>query len=300
MAFGTKKDTRIAWRRVEASSLDLKGIKVAIVGGTSGLGRALSRLMALRGASAIVVGQTFRDAGVPGIKFMKADLSLMREAKRVGEALPAETLDIVIFTTGIFAGPKRETTADGIERDLAVSYLNRLVILREIAPRLGKARNGARTKPRVFVMGFPGTGQAGTLDDLNAEKSYKAMPVHMNTVAGNEVLVLDAAQRYPHLTVFGLNPGLHKTDIRKNFWGDTLKSRFMEWMIGLFTAGPEAYAQRIVPLVVAPDLEAHSGAMFDQKGNAILPSPKLTDASYRKAFIAASEALVTRAGVRLS
>jgi hypothetical protein len=42
MAFGTKKDTRITWRRVEASSLDLKRINVAIVGGTGGLGRALA------------------------------------------------------------------------------------------------------------------------------------------------------------------------------------------------------------------------------------------------------------------
>ena len=97
-----------------------------------------------------------------------------------------------------------------------------------------------------------------------------------------------------------MNPGLHKTDIRKNFWGDSLKSRFMEWMIGMFTPSPETYAQRVVPLAVIPDLEAHSGAMFDHHGNAILPSPRLTDASYRKAFIAASEALVTRAGVRLS
>jgi hypothetical protein len=225
--------------------------------------------MASRGASVIVVGQTFRDAGVPGIEFMKADLSLMREAKRIGEALPAETLDIVIFTTGIFAGPKRETTADGIERDMVVSYLNRLVILNEIAPRLGNARTAARMKPRVFVIGYPSTGQAGNVDDLNAETSYKAMPVHMNTMAGNEVLVLEAAQRYPHLAVFGLNPGLHKTDIRKNLFGDTLKSRLMERMIGLFTATPETYAQRIVPLLVSPDLETHSGAMFDQKGNAI-------------------------------
>jgi NAD(P)-dependent dehydrogenase (short-subunit alcohol dehydrogenase family) len=300
MTFGTRKDKRIAWRRVDASSLDLEGIKVAIVGGTAGLGRAISRLMASRGARVIVVGQTFRDAGAPGIEFMRADLSLMREASRVGVALPAETLDIVIFTTGIFAGPKRETTADGIERDLAVSYLNRVVILRELAPRLGTARTAARMKPRVFVMGFPGTGQAGVVDDLNAEKSYRAFPAHMTTVAGNEVLVLDAARRYPHVAVFGLNPGLQKTGIRKNFWGDGLTSRFMEWMIGLFTPGPETYAQRIVPLLVSPDLEAHSGAMFDQKGNAILPSPKLTDASYQKAFMAASEALVMRGGVRLS
>lgn len=156
-------------------------------------------------------------------------------------------------------------------------------------------------KPRIFVMGYPGIGQAGTLDDLNADKSYSAFPVHMNTVAGNEMLVLDAATRYPHATFFGLNPGLHRTDIRKNLLGDTLKSRLVEWMIGLLTASPETYARRIAPLIVSPDLEAHSGAMFDQKGNAILPSPQLTDPSYVKAFIAASEALVAaRANVRLA
>jgi hypothetical protein len=106
----------------------------------------------------------------------------------------------------------------------------------------------------------------------------------MNTVAGNKVLVLDAAQRYPDVTVFGLNPGLHKTDIRKNLWGDTLKSRFIEWAIGLFTATPETYAERIAPLVVSPDLDALSGTMFDQKDNAILPSLPLTDASYRRSL----------------
>jgi hypothetical protein len=45
----------------------------------------------------------------------------MREARRVAAALPAEPLDLVIFTTGIMAGPKREVTAEDIERDMAVS-----------------------------------------------------------------------------------------------------------------------------------------------------------------------------------
>jgi hypothetical protein len=41
--------------------------------------------------------------------------------------------------------------------------------------------------------------------------------------------------------------------------------------------------------------------MFNQKGDAILPSPKLMDAAYVTAFIAASEALVAaRANVRVS
>ena len=295
------KDKSIAWHRIAPSRLDFKGMRIAIVGGTGGIGRALSRFMAARGANVIVVGQTFRDSDVSGIEFVKADLSLMREAERVGKALPAETLDIVIFTTGIFAAPKRQETAEGIERDMAVSYLSRLVILREIVPRLGKSRPTARMKPRVHIMGYPGTGQAGTPDDLNAEKSYRAFAVHMNTVAGNEMLVLDAAKRYPNVTFFGLNPGLIKTNIRDNFFGkDTLKSRFLEWMIGLMTPSPETYVERLAPLLVSPDLEEHSGAMFDRKGNAILPSPKLADASYTNAFIAASETLVSRANVRVA
>lgn len=46
----------------------------------------------------------------------------------------------------------------------------------------------------------------------------------------------------------------------------------MESIIGLFTPSPEAYAERITPLLISPDIEAHSGAMFNQQGLAILSS----------------------------
>jgi len=256
--------------------------------------------MASRGATVTVVGQTFRDADVPGINFIKADLSLMREAKRLGEFLPAETLDMAIFTAGIFAAPKRQETAEGLERDMAVSYLSRLVILREIATRLGIQRPAGQTKPRVFVMGFPGVGQTGTLEDLNAEKSYGAMKVHMNTVAGNEMLVLESVKRYPNANFYGLNPGIIKTDIRSNFMGHN-KALFglIEGLIGLLTPSAEAYADKIVPLLVAPDLEGHSGVHFNKTGDAILPSPGLTD-SHVKTFLAASERLIARIGVSVA
>jgi len=291
-----KLDQRVKWHRADDAGQNFRGWRVAVIGGTGGIGRAFSRLLASRGAHVIVVGQTFRDAGTPGIEFIKADLSLMREAKRVAALLPAETLDLVIFTTGIFAAPKRQVTAEGIERDLAVSYLSRQVILRDIAPRLGAHRSDAAgVKPRVFIMGYPGSGQIGTPDDLNAEKSYKAMPAHMNTVAGNEMLVLNAAQRYPHATFFGLNPGLIKTNIRDNFFGkDSLKSRFAETLIGWMTPSADAYAQRIAPLLATPGIDAYSGAMFNAKGQAVLPSSGLTD-TYIRQFMTASEALATRA-----
>lgn len=292
-----KRDKHLIWHRPDAHALDVEGKQIAVIGGTGGIGRALSRHLASLGADVVVVGQTFRDAGVSRITFIQADLSLMREANRVAAELPAETLDMVIFTTGIFAAPQRQETTEGIERDLAVSYLNRLVILRAIAPRLGTQRPNSSVKPRVFLVGFPGAGQIGTSDDLNAEKSYKAMPAHMNTVAGNEMLVLDAAKRYPNATFFGLNPGLIKTNIRDNFFGkDSFKSRVMETLIGLMTPTADAYAKRIVPLLLTPDIEGHSGAMFNNKGQAILPSTGLTDEHIRK-FMAASQALVVRTDI---
>jgi len=293
-----KKNKKVTWQKVDAARLDLKGWKVAAIGGTGGLGRAIAKVLASRGASVTVVGQTFRDEGVAQLEFVKADLSLLREAERVAKALPAEQLDLVLFTTGIFASPKREETAEGLERDMAVSYLNRLVMLRELAPRLGKARSGdrAKWKPRVVSMGYPGAGQGGTLGDLNAERSYSAMTVHMNTVAGNEMLVLDAVKRHPHLTFVGLNPGLIKTNIRDNFFGkDSFKSRFMETLIGWFMPSPEQYAERTTPLLVSPDLEAHSGALFNQKGEAVLPSAKLADGAHVEAFLAESQAQVAKA-----
>jgi NAD(P)-dependent dehydrogenase (short-subunit alcohol dehydrogenase family) len=145
-----KRNRNLTWRRVPGVSLDLSGKQVVVVGGTGGIGRALSRFLAGRGASVVVVGQTFRDADVRGIRFIQADLGLMSEAARVATLLPAETLDLLIFTTGIFAAPQRQETAEGIERDLAVSYLSRMVILQAVAPRLGAQRKDAAQKPRVL------------------------------------------------------------------------------------------------------------------------------------------------------
>jgi len=287
-------DTSFKPQLAPLDSLNLAGKRLVVVGGTDGLGRAISALAASKGADVTVVGRTFRDAGVDRISFVKADLSSMKEAARVGRELRADA-DVVLLTTGIFAAPKREETAEGIERDLAISYLSRLALLREYGPRLVSGRSGAA--PRVFVMGFPGAGNEGDASDLNADRSYDAMAVHMNTVAGNEMLVLDAKRRWPGLAVFGLNPGLIKTGIRSNFLGDgSLKHRLAEFMIGLMMPSAARYAAWMVPLLFAKDLEAHAGKMFGQKANPILPTETL-DGARVAAFMEASEALLVKAGV---
>ncbi len=290
-----KRDTSWNPSEVPISALELNQKRVAIVGGTGGIGRGFAQVLTGRGASVQVVGRTFRDSGNPRIEFILANLESMREAERVGQSLPAEDLDMALLTTGIFAARTRQVTREGLERDLAVSFLSRLVILREIATRLGKNRPHATIKPRIFIWGYPGTGRSGSPGDLNAERSYSMWRVHMNTVVGNELLVLEGAKRYPGVEIFGMSPGILATNIRDNMRKTPGSGGLMEWFISKTNPSPEEYAKRLVPLLFSPDLSGHSGAIFDRKGNPCLPSPRLADARYAQAFLAASEALVTRA-----
>ena len=286
------------WQPSYMQDLRADGMRAAVIGGTSGLGRAITRWLAARGAEVTVVGQTFRDADVERLSFIKADLSLMSEAERIANALPAEQFDLLLFTTGIFSGPHRETTPEGIERDLATSYLNRFVILRALAPRLGTDRAEGMRPVRVFAMAFPGTGQAGNPDDLNSEREYRQMAVHMNTIAANEALVLHTARVHPHLRVFGLNPGIVKTNIRANVFGgnETLRFKIIEAIIGLLRPTAEQYAERLGPVILAPDLDDKSGVHFNSKGVAIAPSEVMTVERVERLITASEELLKMKSG----
>ena len=290
--FGTKVDKNFTWHPVEANSLDLADKDVVVVGGTNGIGRALALLMAERGATVTVAGRTFNDAGKSRINFMQADLSKMTEARSLGKKILELKPCLIVLTAGIMPGPIRQETTEGLEVDLAVSYLSRLTILDEICPTLDKSP-GVLSKPMIFIMGFPGTNQAGNLNDLNSEESYP-LYAHMNTVAGNEALVHHFTRHYSNINFYGLNPGLIKTNIRSHKLGHgTFRHWMTESIIGLLTITTETYAKRIVPLFFSKDIDSISGACFNQKVQAILQSPVMTEA-YVEQYIAASRDLMKR------
>jgi hypothetical protein len=144
-------------------------------------------------------------------------------------------------------------------------------------------------------MGSPGTGEIGNPDDLNSEKNYRAMVAHGNTLAGNEILVLGAKDRFPGPAFFGLGPYLVKTGIRSNLLGDgSITHKLVETAVGLFMQSPETYAKRMVPLLFAPELEGKTGLMFGHKAHPILPTQGL-DSAYIDRYLSVSEALLRRA-----
>jgi NAD(P)-dependent dehydrogenase (short-subunit alcohol dehydrogenase family) len=294
----------VTLRPTPIDQLDLSAKKLAVIGGTNGLGRAIAQQALARGADVTVVGRTFRDAPANRLTFVPADLSSMNEAVRLGLELPAESLDVVVFTTGILAAKTREETPEHVERDMATSYLSRLAILQGLSPRLGSARADVAARPRVFVMGSPGYGVLGDPGDLNSENNYRPTVAHANTVAGNEILVLGAEDRFPGPAFFGLGPGLIKTGIRANYLGEgSVTYKLVETAIGVVAQSPDRYAKRIVPILFAPELEGRTGLMFGSKTRLemlwggvqpILPTEGL-DKAHVDRYLSASEALLRRA-----
>ncbi len=285
----------LRWQRGTLAQNACAGRRVAVIGGTNGIGRAIAHELAAKGAEVTVVGRTFLDQNVAGLRFVQADLAQMRQARRAAQALPAERLDMLLFTAGILAGKQRAESPDGIELDMAVSCLSRFVMLREMAERLGTQREAAQAKPRVFIMGFPGANQRGSLDDFNSERHYSLMTAHANTVIGNEALVIDSARRWPQLNCYGLNPGLMKSNIRAAVLGQgSLPQKAVELLIGALFPSVEAYSRSIAPLLVSPDLEQHSGVMFNRHGEAIHASRNL-DAATVEQVVRNAEELMRKA-----
>jgi NAD(P)-dependent dehydrogenase (short-subunit alcohol dehydrogenase family) len=288
---------KISIRPQSIDKLDLSSKRLLVIGGTNGLGRAIAGLAIAHGADVMVVGRTLRKFPEGQPKFVRADLSLMPDALRLGENLAVEDIDVALFTAGIIAAPTREETAEGIERDVAVSFLNRVALLKGLSGRLGIARPAGAPQPRVFVMGSPGSGQLGNPDDFNSEElKYKAMSAHANTIAGNEALALGANGMFPGPAYFGLAPGLIKTGIRENWMGrdGSVGYRLFEGAIGLFLQSPDKYARRVVPLLFTPELNGRTGILFNRKGRPTSPS-KGFDAAYVARVMSATNQLLTRA-----
>jgi NAD(P)-dependent dehydrogenase (short-subunit alcohol dehydrogenase family) len=283
--------------KLSASSLEsaLGSRRLLVVGGTAGLGKAASVAALKRGAQVTVVGRRAPDAALGGAKFVKKDLSLLKNAVQLAEEVNLEEVDTILLTTGIISAPQRQVSPEGLELDLAISYLSRYAFMRTVLSKeFGKNRADKSVKPRVFVMGFPGSNQEATLDDFNSEKKYGVLSAHSNTVVGNEALVSHLNTAFQgRVNVYGVNPGIVKTEIRDNLLGKgSWTSSVIETVIGWVTPTPEQYAEdTLIHLLVSPELENRSGALLSPKRALMQPSKFLTVPSNFSKIMSESERL---------
>jgi len=198
--------------------------------------------------------------------------------------------------------------------DMAASALNRQHMLTIAAPKL-------KASARVLIWGFPGSKGAidkAKLSDFNSESDYAGEFgfTHMNTVALNEALVCHYATL--GMKVYGFNPGLIQTDIRSTAFGGCIGATF-ECCVSCWNPSADKYSVRIIPLLVAPELETNTGSysnllmhahtsatylftfsspligvFFGQNGRPIKRSPIFEDSNKVKEWINAGEALIKK------
>jgi hypothetical protein len=94
---------------------------------------------------------------------------------------------------------------------------------------------------------------------------------------------------------YGLNPGLMKSNIRAGVLGEgSFGQKIMELIIGTLFQSVEQYSKKIVPLLISPEIENHSGSMFNRHGDAIHASSNLQESVNLQKIIQQSEALVKK------
>ncbi|SEG98868.1 short chain dehydrogenase [Nonomuraea solani] len=170
---------------------------LVITGGTDGMGRALARAYLGRGDRVVVVG---RDAGkvVPGAEFVRADLSLIRENRRVIEALNDRfpEVDALVLCARYFR-TSRFVTDEGVEGTFALDYLSRFLLSYGLA--------GVRT-----IVNVSGPGQPTRLrwDDLMFERRYDGVAAQFQAGKANDLLGVGFAARHGDRTGYVLiHPG---------------------------------------------------------------------------------------------
>jgi NAD(P)-dependent dehydrogenase (short-subunit alcohol dehydrogenase family) len=278
----------------------IAGKRFLMVGGTKGIGFAATKLLVKYNGLVTVVGRAMQEP-LDDVTFKRADLSTVKGCMELANELKSSKFDTVLFTQGVVTRKELTRTQDGIEEDLQISYLSRFILLNRFV-KDGVLEGGQK---RVFVMGYPGNDtKATSLEDINFDRTpYKQFPAHMNTVVFNEMLVKEAARRFPDLHIFGVNPGLIQTGIRDAFHGGKAAwlGYAIESVIALFTVSAEQYAEKsLIPILASPQLsQPPSALMFAPNLDAVLSQGDAANETAHEKVWNASLQLVEKAGAQL-
>jgi NAD(P)-dependent dehydrogenase (short-subunit alcohol dehydrogenase family) len=237
----------------------MQGKNILITGGTDGQGKATAHQLAKIGARLLLVGRNHHRgeaavaeiisvSGNRTVTFFPADLSLVREMRRVADHTRQtfDRLDVLVHGAGGGFPQQRKVTDEGLEQSLSVQYLARYLLTSELLDLLRAA-----PAPQVISIAGGGTGSKPLdLDDLNSEKNYGGRFEAISRAGvANDMLTLEQIARYQDITFYNYGPGLVRT---KTVGGTFFLVRLFFNTIGrLFTRSPEQSADDIVALITS-------------------------------------------------
>ncbi|MGO8969245.1 MAG: SDR family oxidoreductase [Myxococcaceae bacterium] len=283
------------------TTVDFRQKVCLLTGATRGIGRAAAEGLARTGLRLGLVGRdrvrveetvsaVRATSGNSNVEGLVADLSLRSEVRRLAADVRGrfQRLDILVNNAGaIFT--RREETAEGNEKTLALNHLGYFLLTSELLDLL-RASAPSRV---VNVASEAHRGMRLDFEDLENRKNYSGLRVYGQSKLMNILFTEELARRLggTGVTVNALHPGVVATGFGQNTPG---LFRTLIRLAAPFLTTPQKGAETLVYLATSPEVEGVTGQYFT-KCHAVKPSPAARDSEAARKLWEASERLV---GVR--
>jgi NAD(P)-dependent dehydrogenase (short-subunit alcohol dehydrogenase family) len=240
-----------------------------VTGASSGIGRVAATHLASRGAHLVLVcrnrdkGEAVRaemsaQTGNDRIDLMLADLSSQEQIRAFAAEFLARDLPLhLLLNNAGIMNLSRALTPDGLEETFAVNHLAYFLLTQLLLDRI------VASAPARIVNVASDAHQNATLDfdDLNAEKSYRAMARYGSSKLANILFTRELARRLDGtgVTANCLHPGFVATGIATN---NGLLGRVVMQLARLVARTPEKGAETSVYLCTSDNVAGVSGRYF--------------------------------------
>jgi NAD(P)-dependent dehydrogenase (short-subunit alcohol dehydrogenase family) len=248
-----------------------------LVTGPGGLGFEVALALCRAGAEVILAGRNPGKGNaalnriqtiVPSakIRFEQLDLASLDSVREFGQRLrrQRESLDVLVNNAGIMATPIRQTTADGLEGQLATNFLGAFALTARLMPLLRAGRN-ARL---VMVSSLVARRAKITFDDLQSTRNYKPTAAYAQSKLADLIFALEFERRSEAggWSVLGLaaHPGISATELITNGPGHQSVFGIMQRIMPFMFQSPERGALPF--LYAATSKEAKGGSYYGPNG----------------------------------
>jgi retinol dehydrogenase-12 len=276
---------------------DLQGRTFLVTGASSGIGRALSEALAVRGGRVVLAGRSpertlpvvesiRRGAPQAEARFLEMDLSDFGSVRRAAAAFLDDglPLDVLVNNAGI-AGTYA-LSADGFDLTYATNHLGPFLLTNLLLPRLRESRAA-----RIVNVSSAANFQIRSLDwsvlDRRSHPKRSGFMDYAMTKLMNVMHAKELARRLTGsvVTTYSLHPGT----VASNIWRALPRS--LQWLLKLFMQSIEQGAQTPLYCATAPDLAGVSGRYYNRCREA-RSNPLADNPAFGRALWARSESAV--------
>ncbi|MCQ6957034.1 SDR family NAD(P)-dependent oxidoreductase [Mucilaginibacter aquariorum] len=258
--------------------INLKGKRVIITGGASGIGIPTAVALASAGAditlavrneaSGLTVAKDIiRDSGNPNVHVGYLDVS---KRKSIADFLKTweGPLDILINNAGVMAIPDLQFTEDGWEMQFATNYMGHFELALGLHSSLTSAGNA-----RIVAVSSSGHLLSPVIfDDLHFDfRFYDPLYAYGQSKSAVALFAVAAHKRWAKdgITVNALNPGAIATNLQRHTGGLKTPAELQKT--------PEQGAATSVLLATSPILEGNGGHYFENCNEAEIVEKRPSD-----------------------